>query len=158
DFLLRDRPADADLLTRCGYCQQMVGKTEAAIGCYQRAIRSDPKKVSAYVYYAGLLQNPLKRIDEARTVLDQAVPAAPPSAEAYSGRAQFVRSLNKIGEAATDIRQAVKLKPADGTILLAAAEIEQLAGNTTAARAHYQEGYRLFPTSSKFLTAVAWNL
>jgi len=158
DLLLRERPADADLLTRCGYCQQMVGKVEAAIGYYQRAIKSDPTKVSAYVYYAGLLQTPLKRIDEARTVLDQAVAAAPQSAEAYAGRAQFSRSLNKIGEAAADIREAVKLKPADGTVLLAAAEIEQLAGNTKAARAHFQEGYRLFPTHTKFLTAVAWNL
>src|SRR5438552_9612937 len=93
DFLLRERPADADLLTRCGYCQQMVGKLEAAADYYQRAIRADPKKVSAYVYYAGLLQNPLKRTEEARVVLDQAVAAAPQSAEAYSGRAQFFRSL-----------------------------------------------------------------
>lgn len=158
DILLRERPADAELLTRCGYCQQMVGKVEPATDYYRRAIRSDPKKVSAYMYYAGLLQNPLKRMDEARAVLDQAVAAAPQSAEAYCGRAQFFRALNKIADAATDIRQAVKLKPSDGTILLAAAEIEQLAGNTKAARAHFQEGYRLFPTNTKFLTPVAWNL
>jgi tetratricopeptide (TPR) repeat protein len=158
DILLRDRPADADLLTRCGYCQQMVGKIEPATDYYRRAIKADPKKVSAFVYYAGLLQTPLKRIDEARTVLDQAVANAPQSAEAYAGRAQFFRSLGKTADAAADIRQAVKLKPADGTILQSAAEIEQLAGNTKAARAHYQEGYRLFPTNSKFLTAVAWNL
>jgi len=158
DLLIRNRPADADLLTRCGYCQQMVGKVEPAIGYYQRAIRADAKKVSAYVYYAGLLQNPLKRTDEARAVLDQAVAAAPQSAEAYSGRAQFFRSSGKTAEAVADIRQAVKLKPADGVILLAAAELEQLAGNTKASRAHFQEGYRLFPTNTKFLTAVAWNL
>jgi tetratricopeptide (TPR) repeat protein len=158
DYLLRERPADADLLTRCGYCQQMVGKIEAATDYYQRAMKADPKKVSAYVYYAGLLQNPLKRTDEARTVLDQAVAAAPQGAEAYLGRAQFLRSLGKIADAATDIRQAVQLKPADAGILQAAAEIEQLAGNSQAARAHFQEGYRLFPTNTKFLTAVAWNL
>ena len=41
---------------------------------------------------------------------------APQSAEAYSGRAQFFRSQGKTAEAVADIRQAVKLKPADGGI------------------------------------------
>src|SRR5207237_457140 len=113
-----------DLLTRCGYCQQMIGKHDTAADYYKKAMRADPKRVPPYLYYAGLLQNQFKRTDEARAVLDRAVAAAPDSAEAYVGRAQFLRSFGKTAEAAADVRKAVALKPADGSVLLAASEIE----------------------------------
>jgi tetratricopeptide (TPR) repeat protein len=162
DILLRGQPADAGLCERYGYCQQMVGRYDDAAGWYRKAIQADPKQVSAYLGYAGLLHYHLRRPDEAMRLAEQAVQANPDSAAAYAGLAQFLRARGRYEDATIAVRKAQALTKDDAKddaqVLLVAAEIEQANGNYDTARALLETGTRKYPTKSRFTCSLAWLL
>jgi len=92
DVLLRTTPDDAGLCEDYGVCLQAVGKYDEADTWYQKAVRADPHRVSAYVRRAALLQQQLKRPEQVLPVIEQAVGANPESGPAHVARAEFLRA------------------------------------------------------------------
>lgn len=158
DVLLRATPDDAELCENFGYCQQAVGKYDEAATWFQKAVRADPHRVTAYVRWAGLLQQNLKRPDEVIPVMDRAVQANPESGPAHVARAQFFRSRGELKEAAAAVRTARKLAPEDAAVLLTAADIEQSLGNYSAARDLLETGRKKYPKNVQFLVHLALQL
>jgi len=77
--LLQKSPGDAGLLEMQGRCQEAVRETALAAESFQKAIRSAPDQVMAYILLAELLAdpnrlNPLREADECMRNLLQANP------------------------------------------------------------------------------------
>jgi tetratricopeptide (TPR) repeat protein len=158
DVLLRGAPDDAELCEDFGYCQQAVGKYEEAATWYQKAIRGDPHRVTAYIRWAGLLQQQLKHPEQALPVIDRAVQANPESGPAHAARAQFLRAQGRLQDAAEAVHTSLKFTPDDATALLVAADIEQSLGNYAAARKYLDIGSKKYSSNSQFVCGLAWQL
>src|SRR5947209_2301397 len=61
DVLLRARPDDAELCEHYADCLYSIGKYVEAASWYERAVRADPKRVTAYVGHANVLQYGLRQ-------------------------------------------------------------------------------------------------
>src|SRR5439155_1217526 len=53
ETLIQKRPADAELLTLLGLCEEESGRPKQAIEAYDGAILAEPTRVEAYVRLAG---------------------------------------------------------------------------------------------------------
>jgi tetratricopeptide (TPR) repeat protein len=158
DVLFRTTPDDAGLCEDYGVCLEAVGKYDEADTWFQKALRADPHRVSAYVHRAALLQQHLKRPEQVLPVIEQAVGANPESGPAHVARAEFLRARGQLKEAAAAARTALKYTPDDMAALLVAGDVEQSLGNYAEARRLFEYGRAKYPKSAQFVSQLAWQM
>jgi tetratricopeptide (TPR) repeat protein len=161
DVLLHARPDDPQLCEDYASCLQAIGKYDEAAGWFERAIRNDPKRVTAYVAYAQVLQQYLKQPAKAQALMDQACQVSPQSSLAHAVRAWYLRNNGRLKEAADEVKTAKGFPAANDrerqTILRIAADVAQATGQYAAARELLVEGTKTYPDNSYFALHLAWQ-
>jgi tetratricopeptide (TPR) repeat protein len=162
DVLLRARPDDAELCEHYADCHYSIGKYVEAAGWYERAVRADPKRVTAYVGHANVLQYGLRQPAQALARVEEAARINPQSGFAHAARATYLRLNGKLDEAAKAV-EAAQSCPSDNEleqqkIILVAADIEQTVGHYDVARRLLEDGYHKYPKNSQFVFNLAWQL
>lgn len=82
--LLKATPADGELLTLLGICQEAATQFADAAQSYRAAIHSSPERLATYLRLAELLRRRLEKADEADQRMAAMVDANPKSAERTS--------------------------------------------------------------------------
>ncbi|HEY1376262.1 MAG TPA: tetratricopeptide repeat protein, partial [Gemmataceae bacterium] len=144
------------------YCLQAIGKYDEAVGFYQKAVRADPKRVSAYINHAAVLHRHFKQLDKALATVEDAARANPQSGMAHAARAEFLRLAGRVKEAVEAVRLADQFPPDNDRdrqrVLAVAADVEQSAGNYAAARKLLETGYKTYPKNPQFARSLASQL
>jgi tetratricopeptide (TPR) repeat protein len=98
-----------DYISR-GATYQMLGKYEAALADYDRAISLDPSDARAY-NNRGNTYDALGKVEAALADFDRAVALDPANAEAYNNRGLTFHALGKYGAALVDYDRAIAINP-----------------------------------------------
>jgi tetratricopeptide (TPR) repeat protein len=160
--LLRTRPDDASLCEDNAYCLQVIGKYDESAAWYERSVRADPKRVSAYVGHAAILFQFLKQPDRALARVEEACRVNPQSGYAHAARAEYLRMRGRLNEAVEAVGIAQKYPSEDAReqqrIIEVAADVEQTAGHYDVSRKLLEDGYRKYPKNPRFPCNLAWQL
>ena len=100
----------AEIYNNLGALSQRLGRLEAAVSYYDRAIRLKPEYANAHFNRASALKQ-LNRIAEALAGYDRAIALNPNHAEAHNNRGVLLQGLNRFPEAVADYDRAIGLKP-----------------------------------------------
>jgi tetratricopeptide (TPR) repeat protein len=161
EVLLGRRPDDAELCEDYAYCLQVIGKFDDSVRWYERSVRADPKRVSAYVGHAAVLYQGLRQPDKALARVEEACQANPTSGFVHAERARYLCLKGRLDDAAKAVAEARKY-PTDNArhqqwIIEVAADVEQSAGHYAAARKLLEDGTRDYPKNSRFVCNLAWQ-
>lgn len=125
------------------YFQQQ--KFDEAVADLQHVLKVDPTNTAVTATAVKALAE-LKRLDDAKVILDEGLEAKP-DASLYQLRAAIFRSEDKIDEAIADLNKAIELQPRDPASLFARAEIFLSRDDTDAARRDLDKAMELNPGS-----------
>lgn len=143
--LLKDAPNDAELLELKGVCLYSTRKYPEAAQVFKEATASDPARLSAYRYLAGVLDGPLDRALEAEQCMDEAVAKNPQSAEAYCLRGMYLLGAKQAERGAADAAEALKIDGDNIEALLLSARCAIVLGHYDEARGFARRGIELEP-------------
>ncbi len=138
------------------YARRGLQKLDEARGCYEAALKADPKLSAAYQEYAEFLANDLKAKDEAKQVLDRLVAARPADAGALAARGRFNAAVDNDPAALADARKALVLDPLNADAILLLAEQLQKGKDIAAAVDLYKDGIKAHPADARFVRGLAW--
>ena len=124
---------------------------EKAVGCFTRALQTDPLHVESY-YNRGLARLKLREPQEALSDFDEAVNLAPNNATVISDRAVAKHLLKRSEEALEDFNRAQKLEPNNPYRYSSRAYVRASLGDVQGAIADYRKCIALDPED-----AVAHN-
>lgn len=110
DRLLRDAPADADVLTVAGIAAQRSGDVEAALVHFAAAREADPANPARLVNQAVALKQ-AGRLDEAIAALRRSLDLRPDAPVALANLGSCLIAADRPQEALAPLRQAVAVKP-----------------------------------------------
>lgn len=144
-LLLKDAPNDAELLELKGVCLYSARKYAEAAQVFAEAKASDPARLSAYRYLAGVLHGPLDRAAEAEQCMDEVVAKNPQSAEAFCLRGTYLLGAKKAERGAADAAEALKLDGDNIEALWLAARCAIVLGRYDEARGFARRGIELEP-------------
>ncbi|WP_417732725.1 tetratricopeptide repeat protein [Rosistilla oblonga] len=125
------------------YFQQQ--KFDEAVADLQHVLKVDPTNTRVTATAVKALAE-LKRLDEAKKILDDGLKAKP-DASLYQLRAAIYRNEDKLDEAIADLNKAIELQPRDPASLFARAEIYLSRDDTAAARRDLDKAMELNPGS-----------
>lgn len=108
--ILAAQPDFFDALRLLAFVQLRLGKREAALASYDRAIALRPDHADAH-YHRGVVLSALKRVEEALASYDRAIEARPHHAEAWFNRANILHELKRFEEAVASYDRAVAAQP-----------------------------------------------
>ncbi|MBF0463368.1 MAG: tetratricopeptide repeat protein [Magnetococcales bacterium] len=111
-----DAQPDAFLLNLAAACHIGLGHPEAAIFCWQQAIRHQPDFADAHCNLGNLLKS-LHRYAEAESAYRQALRCQPADADAHNSLGDLLQGQNRPAEAETAYRHALRHRPNDAAIL-----------------------------------------
>ena len=97
----------------------------AAIACFEKAIRLNPGNADAYVNRGVALQE-LRRLDEALESYNGAIRLNPGDEDAYVNRGTVLKELKRLNEALASYKRAIQLNP----------EVDYLLGNLINTKMH----------------------
>jgi predicted O-linked N-acetylglucosamine transferase (SPINDLY family) len=117
--LVQVAPSNADAHAGLGVVLEAQGDTMGAMSVYESALRADPNNSIALVNL-GMLLKRLTRADEALALLRRAEAAKPVSAEVKEKLARVLWDAGLYEEALSRFEEAIKLKPAPATRVVAA--------------------------------------
>jgi len=104
------RPNSGHTLTNLGLCLLVVGRTDEALVCLERATQVRPDFVSyQYNFAVGLRQ--ADQLDRARAVLVRITETKPDYANAYTELSQLALRAGDLTQASDLLRKAIKLTP-----------------------------------------------
>ncbi len=92
-----------------------LGKYDAAIECYDKAIEIDPNDADVW-NNKGLALNSLGKYDEAITSYDKAIEIDPNDADVWNNKGLALNSLGKYDEAITSYDKAIEIDPNDADV------------------------------------------
>ncbi len=153
--LLKDAPNDAELLELKGVCLYYARKYAEAAQVFKEATASDPARLSAYRYLAGVLDDSLDRADEAEQCMDEAVAKNPQSAEAYCLRGTYLLGAKQAERGAADAAEALKLDGDNIEALLLSARCAIVLGRYDEARGFARRGIELEPARPALWLSMA---
>ena len=110
DASLRVNPDSPEALGMGGYMLGEMGKPEAALRFYRRALALNSRLAVTHSN-AGKLLVALGRHDEALEAFEAASALRPADADAWNGRAGALRELGRLEESLVAARRALALKP-----------------------------------------------
>lgn len=144
DALLEADPENPELLALRGRALEGVGRTDDAVGSYQRAIAVAPEWGPAYLQL-GLLYLDQERISVALSPLQRAAELLPdvPLAQVLAGVA--LRENGRLDESVAAFDRALALDGSDPNLWLDAAITRQVAGDAAGAARAAEEAHRLAP-------------
>ncbi len=93
------QPGDVDILSELYFIERRMGRWNDAIAHYREAIARDPRNVSIRVQGAMEIFFRLRRFDETRELLEQALKIAPDDTTARAGLAQVEMQLGRLDAA-----------------------------------------------------------
>ena len=145
----------AELEHKRGWCLDAMGKSDAAVGAYRKAIEADPSRVAAYVLLAEIFDYRLASDKEGLDVLDQAIAKNPDSTTARLARFAHQRVFGSKEEAAADLEAALKMDGKNPDVILAASRWAQEQGDFEKARALVAEGIQRDDADERLLKESA---
>ena len=110
DAALRLDPDAPHVLVMGGYMLGEMGKAEAAVRFYRRALLLDPRFTVAHANLGKLLVE-LRRPAEALEAFGAVFALKPADADAWNGRAGALRELGRLEDSLVAARRALALKP-----------------------------------------------
>ena len=110
DAALRLDPDASHVLVMGGYMLGEMGKAEAAVRFYRRALLLDSRNALAHANLGKLLVE-LRRPVEALEAFDAAITLNPADADTWNGRAGALRELRRLEELLASARRALALRP-----------------------------------------------
>ena len=110
DAALRFDPDAPHVLVMGGYMLAELGKAEAAVRFYRRALLLDPRSAIAHANVGKLLVE-LRRPAEALQAFDAVIALKPVDADAWNGRAGALRELGRLEDSLVAARRALALRP-----------------------------------------------
>jgi tetratricopeptide (TPR) repeat protein len=159
---------DAALEANTRYVPALVGRgqallaldrTELALTAFESALEIDPTMMDLGRRVEVLRFREMQividgartlaaegRVEEARSAYDRAVAASPDSAFLYRERGLLERRAGNPARAIDNLRQAVRLDPADAEALVAIGELLQEQGDYIAAEAAYRDASTVDPS------------
>ncbi len=146
----------ADWEHKLGWCLEATGDYSRATAAFARAISLDPSRLDSYVIWAEVLQNRLKKPDEAGDILDALVKANSQSFRAYLSRAKYLEMQKRFVPAEADIKKAMELAPHEPEVYLAAAERAHAQGDLSQARVWLRKGWEQCPSSLQLIRTLIW--
>lgn len=155
-------PKDFNLQKALGDCLHLMGRYEAAVGEYKKAVvltlGVTPEGLStAYAYLSKSLLH-LERPEEALTAADKAVALTPGSGFAHHWRGSTLFQLNKIDDAAAALRKAIELSPTLSDSHYKMALLLERQEKWRDAETHYRAELLLQPRSSLVHHGLAFVL
>jgi TolB-like protein/Tfp pilus assembly protein PilF len=96
---LAQQPGDVDIISELFFVERRMGRWDESIAHYREAIARDPRNVSIRVQGACEIFFRLRRFDETRELLEQALKIAPDDTTARAGLAQIELQLGRLDAA-----------------------------------------------------------
>lgn len=126
----------ADVMAARGTIARVRGQRDAAIRHHLDALARDPQQLHSMVELAMLFRE-TQQDDEAARWFERVLRIDPDLKDARLNLMSAYRSWEMWDEARYHIREGLALRPHDDSYLWQAVQVELLAGDTTAARAHF---------------------
>ena len=156
ELLLKDSPADAELLRLQGRCEAGTHAFNKAAATFARALVLAPADSDLAIEYADLLRDSLRRPEAADAVLEKMVRANP---RAPQTRLAAARSWYRAGapdRAGEHVRFALdELSCRDADLLLLAADVALARGKPDEARTHLRDGRKRYPHDPRMIQGLA---
>jgi tetratricopeptide (TPR) repeat protein len=153
--LLKAAPADGELLTLLGICQEAATQFADAAQSYRAAIHSSPERLATYLRLAELLRRRLEKADEADQRMAAMVDANPKSAEAHVMYGRYLRTGNKPDQAMDQAQKALALAADNVDALHLAVQCAAELRRPEEARRYGAKAIELFPHHIPLYTALA---
>jgi tetratricopeptide (TPR) repeat protein len=168
-YLLRDKPDDAELLDLLGQCQEKMNELETAAKSYRKAVEIAPDQIHTYQRLAALLGNRLSNPKEAYNCMQNMLSRNPNSAKAYiclgtywegvasKGQAKKAagQDLNPRAEAMKAAEKALQLSPDDQDGLSLATRSAVALSKFDQARKYAERNVELHKGVSQCYTTLA---
>jgi tetratricopeptide (TPR) repeat protein len=146
----------ADWEHKLGWCLEATGDYPKAVEAFARATLLEPARLESYVIWAEVMQNRLKKPDEAANVMDAMVKANSQSFRAYLSRAKYLRMQKLSVQAEADIKKALELAPREPDVYMAAADWAHAHGDWSQARAWLRKGWEINPGNLELIRRLTW--
>ena len=152
--LLKINENDPTLLEQLGACEELGGRSEAAITRLEQAIAIDRERVACYPKLAAAYRRTGKT-EEADLAMNRMVDANPKSPRALLERARYLRNLGLLDAASRDIVMIrTKLAPDEQEAILISGELAASRNQLDVARMEFERGRTLYPKDLRFQIGV----
>jgi len=154
-YLLKETPDDAELLTELGRCQRGLGQYEQATTTFRRAIELKPDYVPAYAQLAGTYRHNLKQPEQGDQWITKMVLTAGDSAEAYIVAASYFYAAQNYEAAFKWAEEAINKDDSNPEMFLIAADSLRRLEQLEQAENYAQRAIKLAPERSDVYTVYA---
>ena len=152
--LLKINENDPTLLEQLGACEELGGRSEAAITRLEQAIAIDGERVACYPKLAAAYRRTGKT-EEADIAMNRMVDANPKSPRALLERARYLRNLGLLDAASRDIDLIrTKLAPDEQEAILISGELAASRNQLDVARTEFARGQTLYPKDLRFQIGI----
>jgi len=155
---LADQLGEARLCARfqagLGLLDYALGRPEAALAAYRKAVRLDPSDAFAWRDLAQVLRD-LGRFDEALRACQQAIALDTAQAHAWTALARIYAGLGRLEEARQAAQKATRLAPRDARPWLELGRVERDLRRPKPARSALAKAARLAPDSFEAWKSLA---
>lgn len=136
--------ADCDSLISAGQELEDRGDFEAALECYQRAVREAPESPRALLNVGNALQR-LGRFDDSMEVLQHAIQRAPDYGPAHFNLGLLLKERGKNKAAESALLHALRLQPSMIEAMLILADLYEVDERNDEAQHQYERALQLTP-------------
>ncbi|MGQ9504587.1 MAG: tetratricopeptide repeat protein [Thermogutta sp.] len=154
-YLLKETPDDAELLTQLGWCQRGLGQYEQATTTFRRAIELKPDYVPAYAQLAGTYRHDLKQPEQGDEWITKMVLAAGDSLEAFSLAASYFYTAKNYEAAFKWAEEATNKDSANSEMMIIAADSLRRLERWDEAEKYSQRAIALAPERADAYTVHA---
>jgi tetratricopeptide (TPR) repeat protein len=156
DELSKDSPNDPALLLLRARLETWGREFETAAEAYAQVVERTPADLAAWRDYLAVCSEGLKDADGAEEVVEEMIAANPKSPEARAIAARYFLRTGAVEKADQHLRLALEgSQGKNEDVLLLAADVAGLRGQTEQARQHLRRGLRLHPNSVAMRLAAA---
>jgi tetratricopeptide (TPR) repeat protein len=142
---------DALQLYRAGAALEGVGKTDAALGKYDAAIKADPKLALAYYGRGILLATRERAYNRAIADFDRVLTLDPANTHALVHRGEAYSQVGGFGHALADLNRAIQLDARDPAAFVARGLVQQRRGAADLALADFNAALKINPRDQQAL-------
>jgi serine/threonine-protein kinase len=140
---LRKNPKWAHGLAHIGHVLKAQGKLNKAMAAYKASVRVAPQDPRGHTNLGILLNEDLKRYDDAAIALRTAIEHGPDNATAHNWLANTLSHLGNLPGAETHYRRAIQLDPQDGRNWSGLGDVQRRQGKLSEAVAACRKGVEL---------------
>jgi tetratricopeptide (TPR) repeat protein len=153
--LLKESPADPDLLDLLGQCHLGRGEFESAASNFKKAIDLAPDRLETYKRLAVVVGTYQSRPLEARQWIDKMAQRNPKNWEAHLKRGIYLASANAADEALPEALKSLELNPDNSDALILTARCYLVKRDFEKSRQYAVRGLKLYPDRAKMYINMA---